>query len=177
MTGLIGVKRKGGRVCVLADETKTHESRATGQLFAQGQAAGVEIRTARGVPLLHAYTNARPNGPLKDRLGASQAKVLYAAGSRVLFVGSTNFTTSSLANAEASVQISLSADGVNQVTEWWSERWSQGVIHTLGHGSGKPSRARSQGAPRTARPSLSPGPPWAHYAPSSGPAPPWPADQ
>ena len=50
MQGLIGVRRRGGRVCVLADERHTHDSRTTGQLFARGQSEGIEIRCGRGRP-------------------------------------------------------------------------------------------------------------------------------
>ena len=59
--------------------------------------------------------------------------VLPSAGLRVptppprsqrVFVGSTNFTTSSMANAELTAQIVLSPTGLQQVSEWFQYRWA-----------------------------------------------------
>ena len=177
MDALIAARLRGATVCVLADEQKTNDSKSTSQAFTRGASRGVQIRIAHGFPLEDYYVNARP-GRLADRYGYSHAKVLFARQSGVAFIGSTNFTTSSLANAELTAQIALNPTGLQQVSEWFQERWSQGVGFTLGHGPGRSlRRARSQGAPRSSRYSMSPSPVRASYAPASGPAPPWPAGQ
>ena len=181
LRALIGVVARRGRVCVIADESKTHESRAAGQAFAQAQARGIEVRCGRGIPLVQAYLHANPQGKLQNRHGHSHAKVLFASGSGYLFIGSTNYTTSSTANVEATAQIKLSPEGHDEVAGWFDNLWTQALPHVLSSGvsrSPSRSRAQSQGPPRAARPGnrggnphpWGPNPPFGHHA-SQEPAP------
>ena len=177
MDALIAARLRGATVRVLADEQKTHCSKATGQAFARGMSRGVQVRIAHGFPLEEVYVNARP-GRLENQCGGSHAKVLFARQAGVALIGSTNLTQGSMANAELTAQISTNPTGMQQLSDWFQERWSQGVDFDFEHGSGRfPSRARSQGAPRSARYSRSAGPAWDIHAPSSAPAPPCPAGQ
>ena len=128
----------------------------------------------RGFPLMETYTHARPGGRLQDKFGGAHAKVVFARQSQVVLVGSTNYTTSSMANAELTAQIALSPTGLQWVSDWFQERWSEGVPFSPTLDGGRlASRARSQGAPRFSRPGDRS---WAMYASPSGLAPPWPAE-
>ena len=176
MVSLIAACARGVRVCILADERKTYESWATCQAFTRGQRAGIEIRLGHGMPLGHAYRNARP-GSMDGRFGGSHAKVLFAMSARMAFVGSVNFTTSSMANAELAAEVALSSLGVRTLSDWFTGRWNQGTNYDSANTPPRPraySRARSLGAARSSRQSLSPSPEWGGYAPTAGPVPPWP---
>ena len=179
MDSLIDVVSRGGRAYVLADERKTYESDHPAQLrtLMRGQRAGVQVRIARGFPLQEVYLRARP-GRLQNKLGGSHAKVVFARGARVAFVGSTNFTTSSLANAELTTQISLTEEGLRLISQWFDDRWAQGVDLAPRHGAAHASsRAHSQGAPRRSWSSVSPSPAWSRHAPAPGSIPAWPEEQ
>ena len=179
MTSLIAVCARGVRVCVLADERKTYESWATCHAYTRGQNAGVQIRLGRGKPLSNAYHRARP-GSLDGRFGGSHAKVVFAKQARKAFVGSVNFTTSSMANAELAAEIALSPSGLRALSDWFTERWEQGVDYDPANTPARPraySRARSLGAARSSWQSQSPSPVWGRYAPTAGPVPPWPTSR
>ena len=143
----------------------------------RGQREGVKIRIAQGFPLRGVYRRARP-GSLDNKFGGSHAKVVFARGARVAFVGSTNFTTSSLANAELTTEISLTEEGLGRISHWFEDRWAQGVeLAPRPDAAHASSRARSQGAPRRPWSSLSPSPTWSRRAPTSGSMSAWPEEQ
>ena len=151
MDALIAARLRGATVRVLADEQKTRCSKATGQAFARGISRGVQVRIARGSPLEEVYVNARP-GRFENQCGGSHAKVLFARQAGVVLIGSTNLTQGSMANAELTAQISTNTMGMQQLSDWFQERWSHGVDFDFELGPEfPPARARSLGAPRSAR--------------------------
>ena len=179
MNSLIYVVGQGVDAYVLADERKTYELDHPAQLrtLRRGHREGVQVRIAQGFPLQEVYLRARP-GSLQNKFGGSHAKVVIAQGSRVAFVGSTNYTTSSLANAELTTEISLTEDGLRRISQWFSDRWAQGVDLDSRPGAAQvSSRARSQGAPRRPWSSVSPSPSWSRHAHAPGPSSAGPEEQ
>ena len=96
--------------CLIADASQCHKTKSQWQAWRRVASAGVTVKLATGHSVREAYVqDGRGPGGLK---GLHHAKALLLVGETTaeLVVGSLNWTTSSKANSERGVQLSLASN-------------------------------------------------------------------